>query len=173
MVESTDASATPLKSWVFWIPTIISLVALGGTVAQWLEAREQRHQQFDAALAFEVDTIYEKNRSGIGIRNTGPGVARVKEVTYFVDRVPVPQEEMDSLVERAKLNPDRDDGIALDEGDPLAPGELVWLINYRSIGRAEEARARDFFDNHLTAQIEYCTPNGDCSKLCSTKGGCN
>src|SRR5579862_5920802 len=147
-----------LRSWGFWIPTLISVLATAFTAAQWLEAREQRHLAFDAALVFDVDTLRQKHRVGIGIRNVGPGVARISSVKYFVDRKPV--DDPNAVLGEGKLDSNRDSGVTLDRGDSMAAGETDWLIDYRAGRRADEDRAVDFVENHLQIAIEYCSAAG-------------
>ncbi len=74
-----------MKRWIFWIPTIISLIAAAFTAAIWHESRVQRQLAFDATVVIDVDTLLKDRRVGMAIRNIGPGTARINSVTYYVE----------------------------------------------------------------------------------------
>jgi hypothetical protein len=149
---------------------VISTVAAIFTGLQWHEARQQRLQQFDSALVFDVDTEIPQHMAGIAVRNVGPGIARVSSVTYYMDGKMV--EGAAGALEAERLNPDKDQGVDLDRGNSMAAGEIDWLVRYPIGRRDEEERARDLFEEHLVIAIEYCTAGGNCTRLCSLPDRC-
>jgi hypothetical protein len=67
------------------VATVFAGLAAAFTGLQWREARQQRQQQFDSTLVFDIDTELSQRRAGIAIRNVGPGIARLSSVTYYMD----------------------------------------------------------------------------------------
>jgi hypothetical protein len=159
-----------MKSWAFWIPTIIAVVALTFPAAQWYESREQRHLAFDATIVIDVDTLLSDHRVGMAIRNIGPGVARLRSVTYYVDRKPA--DDPDEVLDEAKLDSNRDWGVDMDRGDSMAPGELDWLVDYHAEKKEDEDLAVDFVEKHLKIAVDYSTGAGVDKRVCSDVGGC-
>jgi hypothetical protein len=149
---------------------VISAVAAIFTGLQWHEARQQRQQQFDSALVFDVDTELPQRRAGIAVRNVGPGIARISSVTYYMDGKV--QEDPGDALEQERLEPRRDEGVDLDRGDSMAAGEIDWLVRYPIGRREEEERARDLFEEHLAIAVEYCSAGGNCTRLCSLPDRC-
>ena len=47
-------------------------------------------------------------------------------------------EDARDAFDRAKLDPDRDNGVDLDRGDSMSAGEIDWLVLYPFKGRDEE-----------------------------------
>jgi hypothetical protein len=156
--------------WVAIAALVISILAAIFTGLQWREARQQRQQQFDSTLVFDVDTELPQHMAGIAIRNVGPGIARVSSVTYYMDGKV--QEDPGDALTQEKLDPNRDEGVALDRGDSMAAGEIDWLVRYPIRRRDEEERATDLFEEHLAIAVEYCAASGNCTTLCSLPGRC-
>jgi hypothetical protein len=150
------------------ISLLVSLAAAGFTGLQWWEARQQRVMANDATISFEIDTDPSDFKLGIGVRNVGPGVARIRSVKYFVDGEPVAS--IDDAIEAAKLDSQRLHEIELAD-DAMGQGEVVWVVRYNA-HKADSDRAADFFENHLNAIVDYCTASGRCAVECSEKGGC-
>ena len=90
---------------------------------------------------FDIDTLLRQHRVGIAIRNVGPGVARIRSIRYFLDRKAV--EDADSVLEQAKLDPDRDSGVSMDRGDSMAPGEIERELRQRQLTPADTGALRD------------------------------
>jgi hypothetical protein len=153
-----------------WVPLAVSLAAAAFTALQWLEARHETQLSHAALVGFEIDTDPTERRLGVSLRNAGPGVATVRSVRYFVDRQPI--DDIDAAVEKAKLIPNHEFDIELDAEDPVSVGETVWLIDYRPKSKDEKQRAIDFIEKHLSVGVEYCSAEGKCSRICSTKDWC-
>lgn len=153
-----------------WAALAISFVAAGFTALQWYEAREQRELQTTASLSFDIDTQQSKHHNGIGVRNAGPGVAHFQSIEYYFDGRAV--RDISETLSAMGVDPERDEGIDLEKGDFLAPGEAVWLIDYRSNNKADESHLADLFENRMQVAITYCTASGRCSRICSETVGC-
>jgi len=153
-----------------WIALVVAIVAAVFSGLQWLETRELRQLTFGAALSFEINTLAGKHRLGIGVRNAGPGVARIQTVTFYLDGKLA--DDMVDTLETAGFDTDRDEGIELDRGDFLAPNEIVWLIDYRPKSREDGQRASALIENRVQVAIDYCATTGACTRICSDSAGC-
>jgi hypothetical protein len=158
------------KVRVDWIALVVSIAAVGFSGLQWYETKKGTQLANSAALGFEIDTQLEKNRYGIGVRNAGPGVARIRAVAFYVDRKKV--DDLVDVMEAAGLDSQRDYGVELDVGDALAPGDTNWFVNYRPRNKQDGDKAETFIEDHLQVAVDYCTANGECSRMCSQAGGC-
>ena len=148
---------------------LISLLAVAFSYLQWQEAKMQRETQFASALVFDLETELPR-RAGIGVRNVGPGVARLNSVTYYLDgRI---LDDPSDALEAVKLDPDKDEGVTLDRGDSMAAGEVDWLIRYPIKRKGDEDKARELLENRLQIAVDYCSANGSCARKCSRPGGC-
>jgi hypothetical protein len=125
------------------IISIIAAVFAGGATVfaglQWLEARQQRLLTFQASIGFEIDTDLTQRRLGIAIHNVGPGIASLRSVTYYMDHKAVNDSEFDDALTAVRLDPDREVGLILEPGEPLAVGQISWLFDL--ILTAKVARA--------------------------------
>jgi hypothetical protein len=151
----------------------ISAAAFAGIQA--LESRQERQQNaflMRPSLDFFLQDDATEHQIGLATKNGGPGVARIKSVTFFVERKPMASG--DAALKAGALDPDQDHGVELEEGDAIAVGETVWLLDYRSKVAKEREKFLDFLDDHLAVKIEYCTvPGSPCFSRCSTKGWCD
>lgn len=154
----------------YWVPLLVSLVATAFTGLQWLEARHQTQLTNAASIGFDIDTDPTERRLGISIRNAGSGIAIVRSVSYYVDRKPIG--DINAALEKAQLVPDHESGIDMESGDPLAAGEVVWVLDYRPKHNDEKQRVTDFIEKHFTVGVEYCAANGQCTRTCSTLNWC-
>jgi hypothetical protein len=163
-----------MKSKPRWdvIAIIVSIAAAVFTGLQWLEARHQRQLNAQANIGIDIDTDFTQRRLGISIHNAGPGVASIRSIAYYVDHKVVNDSEFDDALTAAHLIPDREVGLILDPGEPLAVGETNWLFDYRARGKDEKARAEEFIENHLAIGVTYCSLDGQCKTECSTAGAC-
>jgi len=153
-----------------WLALVVSFVAAGFSGLQWYEAREQRELQSSASLAFDIDTQESKHHYGIGVRNSGPGVAQFRSIEYYFDGRAVG--DISETLSKMGVDTDRDDGIDIEKDDFLAPGETIWLIDYRSKNKADESHLVDLFENRTQVAVTYCTATGRCSRICSETVGC-
>ena len=155
---------------VDWIALAVAIAAAAFSALQWMEMRSNRSPRFESTLSFDVDTLAAKHRLGVGVRNSGPGVAHIQEVTYYLDGNPV--EEIADTLEDIGLDTDRDNGIDLGPGDFVAPNDVIWLIDYSPRNREEEHRVADLFEHRLQVAVEYCDANDVCRRICSRSKGC-
>jgi hypothetical protein len=102
--------------------------------------------------------------------NGGPGPAVVKNVTYYVDRKPVRDE--DEAIAYGKLNANLVRWRQLEPEDTLAVNEHYWLFYRSSKNKKDLDRFVDFVDRHLAIQIRFCSMNGVRETKCSTKDRC-
>jgi hypothetical protein len=163
-------TGTVTKSWSFWIPTIIALIAAASSAAQWVVMMEQKRLAFDATIEIDVNTLLRERRVGMAIRNVGPGLAILRSVTYYVDGNAV--DDPDDILAQAKLDSDRDFGWNMDRGNSMAPGETDWLVDYHAARKEDQDRAIDFVEKHLQIGVDYSTAAGVNKQTCSTAGGC-
>jgi hypothetical protein len=152
----------------------ISLVALCFSALQWHEAHSELLLSMKPSVNFTNEDDIDEGAVGISIDNAGPGPAKIKSVTYFIDKKPVGD------VEKATdfTNVDDVHFLELDEGDTLGVGAKDWLLKYskKPHGKKDQQQLDDFLDvldHHLAVQVEFCPVlNGECGKKCSTKGWC-
>ena len=71
----------------FWLPVIISLLAVAFTGLQWWESHVQGRFATDASMSFSIDTDPSDFKFGFALRSVGPGAASVRSLIYFVDGV--------------------------------------------------------------------------------------
>ncbi len=174
--EEPNSDAVPeaekiVRRNVRWdlIAIIVAVVAAGFTGLQWWETHKQNRLSSEASIGFDIDTDPADNRLGIGVRNVGPGVARIRSVKYYVDGKQV--SSIDDAIEGAKLDLDRLHPIELTD-EAMGPGEIIWIVKYNA-RKPEIDRAAEFFENHLNAAVDYCTAGGRCGTECSQPaGGC-
>src|SRR5216684_3009847 len=150
----------------------VAAFALVFSGLQWWESREQGKLSVKPLVNFYIqdDDADPKAKVGLAVENNGPGPAIIKSVNYFVDRKPVKNPE--EALRYGKLNPDHDHGDEFEEDDALASGRTTWLIDYQTKDKKEMARFIEFLDEHLAAEISYCSIKDECTKKCSDKGRC-
>jgi hypothetical protein len=150
------------------IAILISIAASLFTGLQWWEAHEQRRLANDATINVDVDTDPANNKLGVAVRNSGPGVATVKTVRYYVDGKLV--SDINDAVELAKLDSNRLNEIELTD-DAMAPGENVWILRFIA-SKVDQERAADFFEKHLNVAVSYCSAGGRCDTACADDKTC-
>jgi hypothetical protein len=158
------------ESVLSWLAIIVSVAAAAFTGLQWIEARHQTQLANEASIGFDINTEPTQRRLGVSIRNVGPGVLTIRSITYYVDHKIVT--DINDAVEKAQLDPDNDHGIDLEAGDPMAVGDKVWVLDYRTKRKEEIKRAADFIENHFSVGVDYCSANGKCRFTCSNDGSC-
>jgi len=144
----------------------ISVVAATFTGLQWYEARETRRQQFDAVLELESDMELDQNRAGISLRNVGPGVARVRSVSYYMDGKLL-GDDPSAALDQAKLDPNRNMGTTLDQDEPIGPSETIPLVLIRIKSDEERDRAVKLFEDQLQVRVEYRAVDGKRRSVCT------
>lgn len=159
---------------LFWIPIAISVVALLLSWLQWRDNHQLALIQATARVSFETNEDTDDALVGIKIENAGPAVARLKDITYYVDRKPM--DDQDQAIDNGKLKDVRT--FEFEEDDTLAVGETRWLLSKSTKVRSKEGRKElgqftDFLDNHLAVEAEICSLiSGKCQTICSTEGWC-
>jgi hypothetical protein len=155
---------------VDWIALAVATAAAVFSGLLWLETRSQGHPRFETAMSFDIDTLAGKHRFGIGVRNSGPGVAHVQSVTYYLDGAPI--DDVSDTLEEVGLDSDRDTGVDVGPGDFIAPNDVVWLIDYSPRSREEEQRVAELFERRMQVAVEYCDANDVCRRICTKPNGC-
>ena len=56
-------------------------------------------------------------------------------------------------------------------GHTMGAGEVEWVVRYNA-RKTDADRAADFFENHLDAHVDYCSPDNRCKMECTESGGC-
>lgn len=125
-------------------------------------------------MSFESNEDPDDPLVGIKIENAGPGVARLKDFTYYVDRKPVG--DIEDAIDFGKL--EEVGYFEFNDDDTLAVGQQQWLLHMgtKGKGKVEEKRRKDFFDfidHHLGIEVQVCSVvSGKCQTLCSTDNWC-
>jgi hypothetical protein len=140
------------------------------TGLQWWEAREQGRLANDATVEVDVDTEPGRSKRGIVVRNTGPGVAHIKTVKYYVDGQLIG--DINEPFERiAKLDSHRLLEVTIN-GDAMSPGERQQILRFDA-SKAEQDRAEDFFESHLNVAVAYCSVDDrKCETACGNPEHC-
>jgi hypothetical protein len=157
----------------FWLPTLISVVALVMTVLQAIDSREAREQAATPLVDFFTQDDENERTMGVSIKNNGPGVAQVKAMKYYVDGKLLAG--LDEAIAAAQVTMSRPHQFQLEPGDSLAVGENIDLIKFQFRDKDKQAATKfsDFLDNHLGIEIEYSSIGGSTSsKRCSTEPLC-
>jgi predicted naringenin-chalcone synthase len=128
------------------------------------DAHQLLRRQFATSVSFAINTQAGRHRLGIGIENAGPGVARIKSVSYYVDGK-LTNEIADDL-EKLGMDPSRDEGFT------LGPGGVKWIIDYRGKTREDEQRIANLIADHVQVAVEYCDANEEYETQCSGDKGC-
>jgi hypothetical protein len=151
------------------IAIAVSLIASVFTGLQWWEAREQRRLANDATVEVDVDTEPGRSKRGIIVRNTGPGVAHIKTVKYYVDGQLV--SDINEAFDRvAKLDSRRLNEVEIN-GDSMGPLERQQILRFDA-NKSERDRAEDFFESHLNVTVKYCSAGGRCETVCADPKHC-
>jgi hypothetical protein len=160
-----------MKSGILnWGALTVALAAAAFSALQWHEARVQTMLSSTASIGFDIDTDPTERRLGVEIRNSGPGVATVRSIEYFVDSKQIT--DINDALQKAQLIPEHELGVDLESGDPIGTGDLVWVLDYRPRDTDERERAIDFIESHFAVKLIYCSLNGECRAECSEQGRC-
>jgi hypothetical protein len=146
---------------------VVALLAALFSGLQWREARDLRALVTQPVLSWYVGNDASATHIGLEIDNNGPGVAIIRSIDYFVDHHATP--DLADAMTAAGLESDRDRGEDIDDGDSLAVGQRVWVLEYRTTSKAERARFVQFLDDHLSASVTYCSLSGKCWTKCTEK----
>jgi hypothetical protein len=169
----TEARRSITKTF-FWFPIVISIASLLFSSLQWWDNHRFTIAQATPRVSFETSEDTDDPLVGIKIENAGPAVARLKDLTYYVDKKPM--DDIDEAIDIGKLedvhtfefNPD----------DTLAVGETRWLLSKstKSSHKGDNKSVQqliDFLDKNLAVQAEVCSLiSGECWTVCSTEGWC-
>jgi len=133
---------------VSWIALAISFVAAVFAGLEWYDnhiARLDSHNQLvwsmKPSITFTTGDVDDKS-VGVRLENAGPGIAVIKSISYFVDRRSL--KDADEAVEQF----DNVNTFDVDQGDPLAVGEKIWLLRHsaKTHGKKDEAELEKFED---------------------------
>ncbi len=157
------------------VATVLSLIAVIFTGFQLRVSNNQLLLSMKPSI--NITTVTEDIPAGISVEDAGPGPAKIKSVTYFVNGLPV--KDASEAVEVANV-PDLDvDTLELDEGDTLGVGQTEWLIECRKKPRSKKEQEQldsfyDFLSHHVAIEVAFCPVLGsDCAKKCSVKKWCS
>ena len=157
---------------VSWVALVISILALVISVFQWREAvaqnRETAAQNARAlmpSVGFFEDVGSGDSDIGIQLTNSGPGVALIKSVKFYVDGRLV--RDVDVALANGGFDDGLSKGVAFSSEDSMAVGESDWLIDYLA-SDVQLDRLESFMDDRLNIDVEYCSVEGDhCRHKCS------
>jgi hypothetical protein len=159
------------------VAIVISFVAVFFSGLQWYEARNQLLLSMRPSVNFMTNSDDDEFPVGISVDNAGPGPAKIKSVTYFIDKKPF--SDVDKALQSINRGSFEDiHSVDLDEGDTLAVGSKEWLVYYNKPQQKQHpAEVDDFLElleTHLAVQIEFCPVlSGECGKKCSMKDMCD
>jgi len=148
----------------------VAIVALAFAGLQWLDTRQYNTLLLKPSVDFYTEDDPTEPIVGIEIMNSGPGPATIAEMTYYVDRKPVRDEEEAEAY--GKLNADLVRYFAFDENDTLAVNERHWLFYRSTKNKKELDRFVDFVDQHVAIKVKFCSMKNECETKCSTKDRC-
>jgi len=153
-----------------WAPLTLSVIAVIVSVGQLIEQHSDAGLQMRPVVDFYTTTDTSEAKVGIQILNAGPGVALIRNITYFVDGKKVG----DYSKGAAKSGTDESlvDFFDFDDGDSMAVNESHWILFRDSTNKKDLEQFSDFVSDHLSAQVTYCSVSGRCWTKCSTKGMC-
>ena len=167
-------SAGGMRSSILtWAPIVISFIALGVSSYEFYDNHRRTIAQDTPRVEFEEDTDTDDSTIGLKIANLGSAIARLKSVTYYVDRKPI--KSADDVLEAGKLD---DVGYyEFDDDSTLAIGEGEWLLKKSTKVKKGEQKDIDhfidFIDHHLAVGAEVCSiTTKKCETICSTDGWC-
>ena len=157
-----------------WVPIVISLISLGISIGSFYDNHRQAVAQATPNVSFVEDTDTDDPLVGLKIMNDGPGVARLKHLTYYVDRKPL--DNLTQVMDFANL-PDEAAYFEFDNDTTLAAGEQEWLLSMRTKAKGAERKSLeqfvDFIDQKFAVEAEYCSVvTGQCETQCSRDGWC-
>jgi hypothetical protein len=172
--RSTQRSATYMAVSVI-VLAFSSVSTAGITFMQWREAHSQLTYSMKPLVDFDTEDDGDEPPVGIAIENIGTGPAKIKSITYYVDRKPV--KDYNEAAEYGKLNPDQTTfwDFDTDNDDTLGVGQKYWLFRHRKRGKEDQKELDkfvDFIDHNLAIEVQFCSILGECWKKCSTKDRC-
>lgn len=160
-----------------WLPNSISAFALViagiSLFISWRQWQENRHNA--QIMAAPLVSVVENSDTddplvGLQISNDGAAGAKLKDITFYVDRKPMA--DVDAVLEAGKL----EDVGYFDFGDEgvLAVGEKQWLLSKKSKDKEKDvASFNDFMDKHVAVEVTACSiVTGQCETKCSEVGWC-
>jgi hypothetical protein len=158
----------------------ISAAAFYDSHREAVESHRQAEAQGTANVSFLVDTDTDDPVVGLKIMNDGPGVARLKQLTYYLDRKPMDNlsEALDDIDSDAGTDL-ADDGVTFefDKDSTLAAGEQHWLLSMPT--KVKKAQQKDLdqlnalVSEQLAVEVDYCSVvTGACETRCSRDGWC-
>lgn len=159
------------------VPIAISLMALGFSAGTYHLYRNQvtddeRRNAVEGTANVSVlqDESDDQPLNGLQIMNDGPAVARLKSITYYVDRKPV--DDVDDVIDFGKL-----EGVTtfqFNDNDTLAAGGREWLLSMSTKAKPKELEGfNDFLEHHVAVEVEVCSDvTGKCQTQCSQENWC-
>lgn len=115
-------------SYQFWLPKIISAVALTVSILEAADSRSALTLSSAPLIDFFVQDNENERGLGISVKNNGPGVARVDTIECYVDRKPISQ--IEEALAASNVKPSALHTVEWENGDSLAVGETVWLFRF-------------------------------------------
>jgi hypothetical protein len=176
IVRGVESRAMSRSDWIAIGAALISFLAAISLLAaifiglMWHEARLQRQESFSSTLNFIVDASFTGKTGGIAVKNIGPGIARIRAVTFYLDGQVI--QDLGDALDQAKLDPNRNEGWEIDPGDELDPSETVWLVRYKIGNREEEDRASELFGGRFQIAVDYSSRSGERKRVCTWEGPC-
>lgn len=191
MAETSPESKHPqaktrrlARSIVLWMPIAISLVSLGFSAGTYFlyqhqvkedqrRSVEEQHRiavESTANVSVMQDADDSQPLNGLQIMNDGPAVARLKSITYYVDRKPV--DSADDVIDFGKL---QDVGtFQFNDNDTLAAGGREWLLSMSTKVKPKGLdNFNDFLEHHVAVEVEVCSDvTGKCQTQCSQENWC-
>lgn len=149
---------------VSMLALMVSVMAAWFTYSQW-------HESATPYVDFYVEANFDEQDMGAAVINSGPGLAEVEEISYFVDRKRIANVE--AALERFRSGSVY--GMTWNPGDHIPVNQKLWLVRISKSGTAtkEYEDAADFLQNHFAIRLRYCSIHRECKVACSLPAKCD
>jgi hypothetical protein len=167
--EPTEEAARILAAaWLVRDRAIAMVVSIWAVV----EARRTRTLSMTPLVGSYIQDDVAESPLGVFVENSGPGVAQVKSIAYYVDGHRI--ESLGEALAAAHVQPRAEHDWELEPNDSLGVGREVWIVQFRFRKNADQAGTfADFLSDRFGIQIEYCAVDGKhCRTTCSLKDRC-
>jgi hypothetical protein len=164
MLEMVMKKSTAVANAIATFALFVSIASAWFTYSQW-------HESATPNVDIYTETDPDEQNLGVEILNSGPGVAEVQDVSYFVDRkrladIKAAEEKFGSV------------GVSVVEwypGNHIPLNEKSWIfrVSKRDATAKEYEATADFLQHHFAVQIRYCSVHHECRIACTKPNMCS
>ena len=176
-----------MRDWLIvnWLSLLAFLVALASLVfaygaythvngtSRTTVAATAENAGSPPKIAFLTGEDGGAGQAGIKIKNSGPGVAIIKSVDYFIDgRQMEGEEAVIDVAPRGARNALQ--YTHLNPGARLGTNADTWLLFLRKgdTRPREYERLANFMNDSVAVGVRYCSEHNACADACSKSGAC-